>query len=316
MSVVTISIRPVESLHLGMRNLGGVEVFSIDEVVNTPLPSTVLGAVGSLLGITINKGGSHSNYDLHDIKQLIKEIANAELDFDTYANKNPILWGPLIKINHNRYIPIGSKLLSEDDAREYIKRAIGFYGGEEPSGLRMFDYAEPMGKVGIELNEDTKTVSRMFRARYVAYKHELEFMYLMRLSKDVSGITRLGGEGRLAVVSLGEELKPPTEGTYAIALQPILMHTNETVADIGEVRGLKCVDEVYGVFDGEKFRVKVIDVGLGFSEVNGFRRPMLKALPQGTVVKLKDDDKCWGAIAIGLLSTLGYGSIYRVDYRG
>jgi len=41
---------------------------------------------------------------------------------------------------------------------------------------------------------------------------------------------------------------------------------------------------------------------------------MLKALPQGTVVKLRED--CGDVVAIGLLSVLGYGSIYRVDYRG
>jgi CRISPR-associated protein Cmr3 len=115
-----------------------------------------------------------------------------------------------------------------------------------------------------------------------------------------------------------EKIDPSRKGNYAIALQPILIHSDKTTADINEVAGLECVEEVYGVFDGERFRVRVIDiglgVGLGFSEVCKFRRPMLKALPQGTVVKLRED--CGDVVAIGLLSALGYGSIYRVDYRG
>ena len=117
------------------------------------------------------------------------------------------------------------------------------------------------------------------------------------------------------MLSVGDEkIDPLRRGDYAIALQPILIHSDKTTADINEVVGLECVEEVYGVFDGEKFKVRVIDVGLGFSEVCKFRRPILKALPQGTVVKLRED--CGDVVAIGLLSALGYGSIYRVDYRG
>ena len=115
-----------------------------------------------------------------------------------------------------------------------------------------------------------------------------------------------------------EKIDPPRKGNYAIALQPILIHSSKPTTDISEdrskVAGLECIEEVYGVFDGERFKVRVIDVGLGFSEVCKFRRPMLKALPQGTVVKLRED--CGDVVAIGLLSALGYGSIYRVDYRG
>jgi len=111
-----------------------------------------------------------------------------------------------------------------------------------------------------------------------------------------------------------EKIDPPRRGDYAIALQPILIYSSKSTAGIDEVAGLECVEEVYGVFDGEKFKVRVIDVGLGFSEVCKFRRPILKALPQGTVVKLRED--CGDVVAIGLLSALGYGSIYRVDYRG
>jgi CRISPR-associated protein Cmr3 len=76
------------------------------------------------------------------------------------------------------------------------------------------------------------------------------------------------------------------------------------------VKGLECVEEVYGVLEGDRFKVRVENVGLGFSEICKIRRPMLKALPAGTVVKLKNN--C-DAAAIGILSELGYGSLYRVN---
>jgi len=75
-----------------------------------------------------------------------------------------------------------------------------------------------------------------------------------------------------------EKIDPSRKGDYAIALQPILIYSDKSTADINEVAGLECVEEVYGVFDGEKFKVRVIDIGLGFSEACRFRRPMLKAI--------------------------------------
>lgn len=93
-----------------------------------------------------------------------------------------------------------------------------------------------------------------------------------------------------------------------MALQPVLIYGERPIEDVSRIRGLECVDKVVGVYDGEKFKPFVVDVGLGFSEVCKFRRPLLKALPRGTVLKLKSG--C-DAIAVGLLSQLGYGSIYR-----
>jgi CRISPR-associated protein Cmr3 len=312
-----IKLRPLEPLHLGVRNLGGIEGFSIDEVVYTPLPSTVLGAIGSLLGIKIDCRCGSEKYDLCDLRELIKQLTGTELSLDTRTSE-PMLWGPLIEAGNGRYIPIGSRFLREEHAGEYVRAAIRYYRGEDVKdlGRLLISYADAWSKVGIELNEETKTANRMFKAKYVSYKHNLNLTYLLRAGRKLTnGVVRLGGEGRLAMLSVSDEkIDPPRKGNYAIALQPILIHSSKPTAGIDEVTGLECVEEVYGVFDGEKFKVRVIDVGLGFSEACKFRRPMLKALPQGTVVKLRED--CGDVIAIGLLSTLGYGSIYRVDYRG
>ena len=317
MSTVVIKLRPLEPLHLGVRNMGGIEGFSIDEVVHTPLPSTVLGVIGSILGIKIDCRCGSEKYDLCDLRELINQLMGTELSLITRTSE-PVLWGPLIEVSDGRYIPIGNRFLREEHAGEYVKAAVRYYKGEDVKdlGRLLISYADVWSKVGIELNEEAKTVNRMFKARYVSYKHNLNLTYLLRAGrKPNNGVVRLGGEGRLAMLSVTDEkINTSRKGNYAIALQPILIHSDKTTADINEVAGLECVEEVYGVFDGERFRVRVIDIGLGFSEVCKFRRPILKALPQGTVVKLRED--CGDVVAIGLLSTLGYGSIYRVDYRG
>jgi len=316
MSTVVIKLRPLEPLHLGVRNMGGIEGFSIDEVVHTPLPSTVLGVIGSILGIKIDCRCGSEKYDLCDPRELISQLTGIELNLDTRTSE-PVLWGPLIETGNGRYIPIGNRFLREEHAGEYVKAATRYYRGEDVKdlGRLLISYADAWSKVGIELNEGAKTVNRIFKARYVSYRHNLNLTYLLRAGKKLNnGVVRLGGEGRLAMLSVTDEkINTSRKGNYAIALQPILIHSDKTTADIGEVVGLECVEEVYGVFDGEKFKVRVVDVGLGFSEACKFRRPMLKAMPQGTVVKLRED--CGDVVAIGLLSTLGYGSIYRVDHR-
>jgi len=316
MSTVVIKLRPLEPLHLGVRNMGGIEGFSIDEVVHTPLPSTVLGVIGSILGIKIDCRCGSEKYDLCDPRELISQLTGIELNLDTRTSE-PVLWGPLIETGNGRYIPIGNRFLREEHAGEYVKAATRYYRGEDVKdlGRLLISYADAWSKVGIELNEGAKTVNRMFKARYVSYRHNLNLTYLLRAGKKLNnGVVRLGGEGRLAMLSVTDEkINTSRKGNYAIALQPILIHSDKTTADIGEVVGLECVEEIYGAFDGEKFKVRVVDVGLGFSEACKFRRPMLKAMPQGTVVKLRED--CGDVVAIGLLSTLGYGSIYKVDHK-
>jgi CRISPR-associated protein Cmr3 len=88
------------------------------------------------------------------------------------------------------------------------------------------------------------------------------------------------------------------------------MYSDKLVARVEEVTGLECVDEVYGVFEGDIFKVRVVDFGLGFSEVCRRKGLMLKALPQGTVLRLKNT--CRDVAAIGILSEIGFGSLYKV----
>ena len=154
----------------------------------------------------------------------------------------------------------------------------------------------------------------MYRAKYVGYVDDVEILFWARLARKLDrAVVRLGGEGRLAAVEAKGASAPPAgsqRGEYAVALQPILMYSDKPVARVEEVLGLECVEEVYGVFEGDVFKVRVVDFGLGFSEVCRRRRPMLKALPQGTVLRLKST--CRDVAAIGILSEIGFGSLYKV----
>lgn len=312
-------IKPLEPLHLGLRNLGGVEEFSIDESSPLPLPSTILGALGNMAGASLKVNcssyGSNGVYDFSDFRQLTMELFNHDLKVDEVHSDEPYLWGPLIELNGAPHVPVGGSAVNDEDLKLYIEAAVKDYDEDAMKSLKrkLRAFSDVGSRVGIGIDA-TGTVRAMFEASYINYKvRGLSLKYLVKnpVKQLGSSLIRLGGEGRLSLIHLEDHLKIPEGGDYAVALQPILMHSDDNVGSINNVKGLECVEEVYGVFDGERFKVKVINIGLGFSEVCGFRRPILKALPQGTVIRLRSG--CSRYIAVGLLSELGYGSIYRVS---
>jgi len=316
----TLVIKPLESLHLGLRNLGGVEEFSIDESSPLPLPSTVLGALGNAAGVSLkincDEYRNHGVYDFDDFRQLITELFSANLNVEDTHSGEPYLWGPLIRLNGIIHVPVSEGAISDKDVRLYVEAAAKGYGKDDVRQLikgKLMVLSGVDSRIGISINE-AGTVGAMFKSSYVNYKaSNLSLMYLVKnpMKQLNSNVIRLGGEGRVSLIRLEDYLKVPRSGDYAVALQPILIHSSDNASSISNVKGLECLEEVYGVFDGKGFKVRVMNIGLGFSEVCGFRRPMLKALPQGTVVKLRSN--CSGDIAVGLLSELGYGSIYRVS---
>jgi CRISPR-associated protein Cmr3 len=154
----------------------------------------------------------------------------------------------------------------------------------------------------------------MYCAKYIGYVDDVEILLWARLARKLDrAVVKLGGEGRPAAVETKGASAPPAgsqRGLYAIALQPVLIYSDKPVARVEEVLGLECVEEVYGVFEGDTFKVRLVDFGLGFSEVCRRRRPMLKALLQGTVLRLKNT--CRDVAVIGILFEIGFGSLYKV----
>jgi len=125
-------------------------------------------------------------------------------------------------------------------------------------------------------------------------------------------VVRLGGEGRVAKLSLSDLPKKieellSEESRYAIALSPVLFYAEGRV-EPGSALGLGEVERIVGVPTSGAVKLRAENVGLGFSEVCKRRRPLLQALPPGTILELKSS----GAKAVGLLSCLGYGSLLKV----
>jgi len=313
--MIQLAFRPLEPLRFGLRNLGGVDVFGVDEVAYTPPPTAVLGALGALLGVDIDCAW-RDGYDFSDLKSLVKNVANVDLTLATRSNE-PVLWGPLLSIREEHHLPVGEYALPVSLAREYVKKAVKYYeGGEgaaEGAAKLLRHVAKASERIGVQLGVG-KTVRHMYRAKYIGYVDDVEILFWARLARKLDrAVVRLGGEGRLAAVEAKEAGAPPAgsqRGEYAVALQPVLIYSDKPVARVEEVLGLECVEEVYGVFEGDVFKVRVVDFGLGFSEVCRRRRPMLKALPQGTVLRLKST--CRDVAAIGIFSEIGFGSLYKV----
>jgi CRISPR-associated protein Cmr3 len=313
--MIQLAFRPLEPLRFGLRNLGGVDVFGVDEVAYIPPPTAVLGALGALLGVSIDCAW-HDKYDFSDLKSLVKKVADVDLTLATRSNE-PVLWGPLLSIREEHHLPVGEYALPVSLAREYVEKAVRYYeGGEDAAkgaAKLLRHVAATSERIGVQLGVG-KTVRHMYRAKYVGYVDDVEILFWARLARKLDrAVVKLGGEGRLAAVEAKEAGAPPAEsqrGEYAVALQPVLIYSDKPVAKVEEVTGLECVEEVYGVFEGDVFKVRVVDFGLGFSEVCRRRRPTLKALPQGTVLRLKST--CRDVAAIGILSEIGFGSLYKV----
>jgi CRISPR-associated protein Cmr3 len=313
--MIQLAFRPLEPLRFGLRNLGSVDVFGVDEVAYTPPPTAVLGALGALLGVDIDCTWRDA-YDFSDLKSHAKKLASMELTLAT-RSKEPALWGPLLRIRGELYLPMGEYALPAPLAGECIKRAVRYYEGEEGAAggaARLLRRVAAVSeRIGVQLDVG-KTVRYMYRAKYVGYVDDVEMLFWAKLVRKLDrAVVRLGGEGRLAAVEAKEASTLPTgsqRGEYAIALQPVLIYSDKPMAEVDAVTGLECVEEVYGVLEEDRFKVRVVDFGLGFSEACRRRRPMLKALPQGTVLRLRGS--CGDAAAIGILSEIGFGSLYKV----
>jgi len=321
--MIQLAFRPLEPLRFGLRNLGGVDVFGVDEVAYIPSPTAVLGALGALLRVSVGCTW-RDVYDLSDLKSLARELTGVDLNLTTYSNR-PALWGPLLRIRGELHLPVGEHALPASRAGEYVERAVRYYEGEEKAAEEAARLLRRVAlvseRIGVQLDAG-KTVRLMYRAKYVSYVDDVEMLFWAELKTELEkvvkelkrAVVRLGGEGRLAAVEAAESKGAPPSwsqtGEYAIALQPVLIYSDKPVAEVGEATGLECVEEVYGVLEEDGFRVRVVDFGLGFSEACRLRRPVLKALPHGTALRLKSS--CKDAAAIGIFSEIGFGSLYRV----
>jgi CRISPR-associated protein Cmr3 len=318
---LVLVIKPLEPLHFGKTQIPGIDLAGRDAASTVPPPSTILGLLASIKGINYYNKPKPCNDPLEDLKTTYRELTGEELTPTKGGVDRPLIWGPVVYIEKVPHIPIeGGYFVPRGEMENYIDNAAG-----ENSEIKI-KKATVNIKPGIALDPTSKTprYGYLYGATYVGYPLASEIRYIVNAAiptdQNYKGVYRLGGEGRLALIEIREKPtdirreKPEgkvNESEYAILLTPLLFQPENGYARTaghpkGPTPGLECVEEIYGTYTSDTFKIVVEPMGLGYSEVCNRRRPLYYALPPGTVVKIRCNYK-----AVGLFSQLGYGAVIR-----
>jgi CRISPR-associated protein Cmr3 len=322
--VKIVKFEIIEALRFAAGHTGGVEVYSKELVHALPLPSTVLGALGAALGVQLDKSVCEKPFD--DLKSLAEKLGYKAVDLFAESSEEPLLWGPLIEAGGRYYFARENDLIDVNRRRNYVSKALEYVLRKHASTTLENEVFEadhrlkPSTRFGLKLSEGrVAEPGYAYRANFYGYDlkpYPASLLYIANIvARSMEELVRLGGEGRVAGLSLldSDQSKDLLDlflgrGDYAIALSPVLFYA-EGEAIPGSTQGLREVEDVIGIPSSRAVKLRTVTVGLGFSEVCKQRRPLLQALPPGTLLKPKSSS----AKAVGLLSCLGYGSLLRVD---
>ncbi|MCX8137568.1 CRISPR-associated protein [Pyrobaculum aerophilum] len=270
-----VVIKPLGYARIASRPLSTPSVAAKDEAVAAPPPSTVLGMLGALAGVRAEcPGGGPAGAELQLV--MLKETLGVKS-----------VWGPLVEIDGVLHAPGLDALYiikMDNAARAVGKRAVSV-----------------VRRVGLALGPNkTAAPGYLYSAIYVAEK--AKYIYYIDAEGLRGGLARLGGEGRMAVVEIEEASAgvPEVVNGRALVLTPVLMPEGELPNCI---KPLGVLEEGGGGLELVP-KVRVIQWGLGFSEVCKERRPMYPALAPGTVVEARGCKK-----NVGYLAELGYGAL-------
>ena len=318
-----VKFKIIEALRFAAGHTGGVEVYSKEHVHALPLPSTVLGALGAALGVQLDKSVCERPFD--DLKSLAEKLGYKAVDLFAESSEEPLLWGPLIETGGRYYFARRNDLIDVNRRENYVSKALERALRKHASTTlenEVFEanhHLKPSTRFGLKLSESrVAELGYAYRANFYGYDlkpYPASLLYIANIvARPVEKLVRLGGEGRVAGLSLLDSDSPKElldlflgGGEYAIALSPVLFYA-EDEAIPSSTQGLREVEDVIGIITPRDVKLRAETVGLGFSEVCKQRRPLLQALPPGTVLKPKNPR----AKAVGLLSCLGYGSLLRV----
>jgi CRISPR-associated protein Cmr3 len=327
-------VNPLEPLSLSATPVTGIDLFSRVKGLSTPLPTTIVGALGALLGVHLS-----SLDPLGGLVELANEIRQ-RLSCGEVIVKGPILYfeisdkefiSPTIPIHPTRFYKVDCIAKSRagysisDECREHFEYTPGVFVGTPlkrrgPVGEKLvipgFTYRYPLGFYKYIREADFKAESKPAKPL---------FMYIINCEKPVEKtIVRIGGEGRVAEIYTSDEellikqlslLKSPLElsesGTY-IAVSPIpLIAEKRDALYLDAVKGLEFCSSVIGV---PQIRLKppkliVERLGLGYYEVARTRRPQILVLPPGTIVEVKSTDKSVIDL-LRVLYSIGFATLY------
>jgi hypothetical protein len=307
----TLVIEPLEPLSLSTSPITGIDMLSTAHPLTIPLPTTVAGALGALLGVTLA-----SEDPVQGIRELIEKIGSR------LGCRKPVILGPLlqlstdgswseplINIGWGRFVSLRcvnseAMFIDLDVCRDCKSLAVAFTA--IAYGVSLERMATESGICG----EKRARAGYLYRYPVVAYRAvcrdgevpaKTRLLYVINCEKAESlrGVVRFGGEGRVAKVytdsvegvSGVESILTASPGLY-IALSPVPLIPkagNAIYLEPGSFLGLERVEEIVGILPtapGKPPRVVVEPLGLGFYEVKRVRRPAIAALPPGTVLRI------------------------------
>jgi hypothetical protein len=290
-----VVIRPLGYARLAARPLSTPTVAARDAAAAAPPPSTLLGLLGALAGVAMQCPGNGPEAAESQLKQLAEALGVGRI------------WGPLVEIDGALHVPGTDRLYRIEPSGAVAK----------PVDVRQLHVVR---RIGLALGpHKTAAPGYLYSATYVAERaaymyyveaqkleEEIASMYHVETQKPVKAIARLGGEGRLAAVEIQDgplPIQPPIDGT-ALVISPLLAPDGQLPDCLKPLGTLK--EGRRGVEKDHK--VKLIQWGLGFSEVCRERRPMYPALPPGTVVEARG-----GGSNEGYLAELGYGALLPIE---
>jgi CRISPR-associated protein Cmr3 len=327
-------VNPIEPLSLSATPVTGIDLFSRVKGLSTPLPTTLVGALGALLGIQLSSRDS-----LGGLIELVNEIRQ-RLSCGEVIVKGPLVYfevnsekfiGPTIPVHPTRFYKIDCTVKSRvgysisDECREHFEYTPGVFVGialerRGPSGVKLvipgFTYRYPLGFYKYVQEASSKAESKPAKPL---------FIYMINCEKPLKKtIVRIGGEGRVAEIYTSDEeflikqlnlLKSPLElaesGAY-IAVSPIpLIAEKRDALYLDAVKGLEFCSSVIGVPQiGLKPPKLIVErLGLGYYEVARTRRPQILVLPPGTIVEVKSTDKSVIDVLRALYS-VGFATLY------
>ncbi|MCC6020262.1 MAG: CRISPR-associated protein [Thermoproteaceae archaeon] len=289
--MIELRITPIGPARFGIRHLSTPAVASRDDVWIAPPPSTVLGALGALLGARVDCGRCGSGD--FECRAAAAERSLLELADQLGVRK---MWGPLVRAGGRIGVPALDFVLYPDSMTA--------------------ERVEKVSRVGLALTENkTAAPGYLYRATFLRARG---LTYIYYIDGDLGPfrprVVRLGGEGRAALVEAVEVkerppgVMPEAVSGHAVLITPLLMPDGELprcVKPLGAYE-LKPAEEG-GRAPAVRLerKVRVVQWGLGFSEACRERRPIYPALPPGTAVEAGD---C--PAAVGYMARLGYGALY------
>ncbi|AET32457.1 CRISPR-associated protein [Pyrobaculum ferrireducens] len=277
-----VVIKPLGYARLAARPLSTPTVAARDAAAAAPPPSTLLGLLGALAGVTTQCPGNGPEAAERQLEQLAEVLGVKRI------------WGPLVEIDGALYAP-GAALLYQIEPKG---------AAAKPVDVRQLHVVR---RIGLALGpHKTAAPGYLYSATYVAER--AAYIYYVEARGLKRGVARLGGEGRLATVEIQDgqlPIPPPSQidGT-ALVISPLLAPEGKLPDCLKPLGTLKKEKDRFE----PDHKVKLVQWGLGFSEVCRERRPMYPALPPGTVVEARG---CRGNE--GYLAELGYGALLPIQ---